>query len=48
MYDLVTKLEKSQVKLQCVTEEYKRLYKRYLEMIAKEKGRERDNLGRFI
>ena len=36
MYDLVVKLQDREVKLQRVTEEYKRLYKRYLAMLEQE------------
>jgi len=46
MYKLVSKLHTSEVKLQRITEEYKRLYKRYCEI--KKKERKRDRLGRFI
>lgn len=50
MYDLVVKLQDSEVKLQRVTEEYKRLYKRYLAMLESEekKIKKRDYRGRFI
>ena len=50
MYDLMVKLQDSQVKLERVTEEYKRLYKRYLSMLEleKKKERKRDSRGRFL
>ena len=50
MYDLIVKLQDSQVKLQRVTEEYKRLYKRYSIKLEEEKKKERkrDKKGRFI
>lgn len=50
MYDLIVKNQGLEVKLQCVTEEYKRLYKRYLQMLEEEKKKikKRDKLGRFI
>jgi len=50
MYDLMVKAQQAELKLQRVTEEYNRLYKRYLALREEinKKERKRDKRGRFI